>query len=172
MNVELVLDLLSLLRKLMSDASLPLHSLLHCVQAAFKTLSGQGEAVVLDSREFYTTVYGIIPQLSSSTELSCIPILLECLDLMFLRRRQVSIERVASFVKRLSTLCLCVPPAFSAALLHFVHALLNRYPQVRQLFDDEPSASCGAFRDDIDDPDHANGRASAAWELTLLAVGV
>ena len=100
-------------------------------------------------------------------EVQHIPLLLQCLNLMFHETKQLSIERVASFVKRLSNLALYVPPFAALALMHAVRLCLNKYPKVKQLLDREATAS-GIHLAEMDDPDLANSFASTLWELGLL----
>ena len=90
--------------------------------------------------------------------------LLQCLHLMFHETKQLSLERVASFVKRLSSLSLYLPPYASLAVLHAVRLILNKYPKSKALLDREATAS-GLHLAEIDDPDLANSFAGTLWEL-------
>jgi hypothetical protein len=50
---------------------------------------------------------------------------LECVNLMLLDRKQISMERVASFVKRLATVSLHVPTHVSIGLIATVRLLMQ-----------------------------------------------
>ena len=52
--------------------------------------------------------------------------LAECIEMMFIKRRnQVPTARLISFIKRLSVISLCLPPAGSLVLLNLVRKLVN-----------------------------------------------
>jgi hypothetical protein len=72
-------------------------------------------------------------------------LLLQALQLMFLRRRVLSIEIVGSFVKRLTIIATSLIPHASIGLLAVVKLMLEKYPRAQQLMDNEPTPS-GVFR--------------------------
>ena len=94
-------------------------------------------------------------------------LVLQALQLMFLRRRVMSLETVAAFVKRLATVAVSLMPHQAIGMLAVVRAITDKYPRAQQLLDNEPTPT-GIFRPEIDDPAHANAFATSCWELTLL----
>jgi len=169
-DIDLVLDLLDCLKATIkpdADEPLNLESSLYCILTAFNTLRAHGQAVSMDLKEFYNCLYALIFRFCDPTEVCHVPLLLQCLDVMFHETKQLSLERVASFVKRLSNVCLYVPPYAALAIMHAVRLCLNKYPKVKQLLDREVSAS-GVHLWEIDDPDLANSFASSTFELGLL----
>ncbi|XXQ34918.1 CCAAT-binding factor domain-containing protein [Plasmodiophora brassicae] len=166
-NVELVLDLLTCLQDLMDKNVLALESTLHCIIAAFQMLCSQGTAIVIDARDFYRRLYCEFDSFLSPASWCNLPLLFDCLDLMFIKRRQISVDRVGAYVKKLCSLALHVPLAESMGVLHCVQRLLGRYPQCTRLLDNEPSTG-GVYLPDAEDPEHANPFSSSLWELSLL----
>ena len=169
-DIEIVLDLLDCLKATISvenEEPLSLESALYCILTSFSTLHSHGQALAMDLKEFYNCLYARLMTFTDPAEVKHVPLLLQCLHLMFHETKQLSIERVASFVKRLSTICLYVPPYACLAILHALRLCLNKYPRVKQLLDREATAS-GIHLAEMDDPDLANSFASTAWELGLL----
>ena len=170
-NLELVLDLLECLKRLIAedaDPQLPLESACHCLITAFSTLKAHGGAITIDVKEFYTHFYHLCMRAAEPENHPHVPLLLDCVALMFQQNRQLALDRVASVVRRLSIVSLQLPAHAALATLHTLRAMLDRYPRVKQLLDRETSAS-GAYLPEADDPDHCNAFASTSWELTLLS---
>ena len=87
----------------------------------------------------------------------------------FIKRKDFSSVRVASFVKRLCTVSLHAPSSTSASLLAFSRQLLQKYPSVSQLLEnDQELVTAVPLPSDFEDPDHANVSAACAWELSNL----
>ena len=113
----------------------------------------------------------------------------ECLDCMMRKRRQVSIQRVLGFVKRLSTLSSQLLPGACLAVMATIKRFIQvsrylmthtssqthtyhtkTYSQCEQLLDVEESATGGVFRPDVPDPEVSHASSTALWELPLLRV--
>lgn len=116
--------------------------------------------------QFYNCLYGLLYRFADPSSVEHLPLLLQCLHLMFHETKQLSIERVASFVKRLASLSLYLPPYAALATLHALRLILNKYPKSKALLDREATAS-GLHLAEIDDPDLANSFAGTLWELGL-----
>jgi hypothetical protein len=93
--------------------------------------------------------------------------LLQCCDLMFVKLRQFSTQRIASFVKRLAILAVVVPTESCIALTAVIVSLFKRHPKVRQLLDTE-CASSGDYNPYVEDPDYTNAISTTLWETALL----
>jgi nucleolar complex protein 3 len=181
-DVDMVLDLLDCLKLTIassadpSDADeenqLPLESTLYVILTSFQTLASHGHALALDLKDFYNALYACLPRFAEHEHghVQLIPLLLQCVHVMFHETKQLSLERVAAFVQRMCALALYVPPNGTLALLHAVRLCLNRYPKVKQLLDREATAS-GVHLAEIDDPDLCNSMAATLWELGLLKSG-
>jgi hypothetical protein len=169
-NIGLVVDTLTCLRTLVSQQQqqLSTSSALHCIIAAFETLSGPGQSLTMEMSDFYSHLFNYLWRLTTDHE-SCenTDLMLQALSLMFIRRRVMSLDVVAAFVKRLATVSTCLLPHQAIGILAMIRALVDKYPRVQQLLENEPTP-IGIFRGEIDDPTHANAFATSAWELTLL----
>jgi nucleolar complex protein 3 len=75
-NIGLVVDTLECLRSLVADqgARLSLPSALHCIIAAFETLSGPGQTLTVEVTDFYTHLFNYLWALSvdSSARQVCV----------------------------------------------------------------------------------------------------
>ena len=65
--------------------------------------------------------------------------LLQVLQLAFVKRRVLSVELVVSFVQRLSTISLQLLPHDAIGLLSTLRLLLDKYPRTQQLLENEPT---------------------------------
>ncbi|KAI8320692.1 NOC3p-domain-containing protein [Martensiomyces pterosporus] len=207
-SVEFFIDLFHLLKKIMRgqhgvgigaedveaasatdggdivSSKVSLRTSLLCVLTALHILTGQGEALNLDIKEFFYQLYALIPPLAANphieaTRLSTLSdgtrytsdLLFECLELMFLGRTKVSsITRVASFCKRLAEGTLYWPPKTTVKALVFIHRLLIKYPALDRLLSSEEQAGSGQYLRDLDDPDMCNPFATCVYELHWLQI--
>ncbi|KAF8333993.1 nucleolar complex-associated protein 3 [Cantharellus anzutake] len=171
---------------------------LQCIVTAFELLSGQGEALTIDLRDFVNFLYAIIPQLSfvqnlneaSSTSSSTVlsqpnhrktthgsqaplgDLLFRALELIFMTRASVGSHpswRAAAFAKRLLTTCLHWPSPLVSKTLEFVNSLLVKEPTLEAMLSTEDRVTDGVYRPDVDDPQMANVFATSFWEVKLLA---
>ncbi|XP_048589735.1 nucleolar complex protein 3 homolog isoform X2 [Nematostella vectensis] len=168
-NIDFFADLMTALNNIVVHKDLPLRETLNCVLTAFKILSGQGEALNIDPRSFYCTLYHNLLLLHSGASNDDVEIALKCLDVMLhKRRKQVPLQRVSAFIKRLSTVALNVMPNSSLALLAFVRSFLQLFPRTQALLESETLGK-GVFRPEIEDPEVSNTESTACWELPYLA---
>lgn len=103
-----------------NSASAPICAL-HCVIAAFELMDSVGGALKVDLRDFYASLYTQISRLAvrpgacdnNKTRFGNarneIELLLCGVESMLKKNREVPIERVAAFVKRLATLSIMTP---------------------------------------------------------------
>ena len=63
-NVELVVDLLEVLKNLMANKKLTFASSLHCLIAAFETLQGPGQTLNIEVKEYYHFMYNLMWRVS------------------------------------------------------------------------------------------------------------
>ncbi|KAI9207010.1 nucleolar complex-associated protein-domain-containing protein [Polychytrium aggregatum] len=191
-SVDFFADLLNVLRKISLEqyrqymegkADLDPRSSLHCVVAAFQLLSGQGEAINIDLKDFCATMYSQMMRaplnpsvawtgsdhISESKARSLIELILLAFDLLFCKRKQLSMDRVSAFVKRLAVISIHLPSNALLACLHMIRALVIKYPKLEYLLDTERLGT-GVYRPMLDDPDLCNPYVTNLWELALLRV--
>ncbi|KAG8552311.1 hypothetical protein GDO81_004472 [Engystomops pustulosus] len=167
-NLEFFDDLLVVLNKLIESGELNYRESLHCVQTAFNILSGQGDVLNIDPLKFYTHLYKTLYGLSAGTSNDDTVIALECLEVMLTKRRkQVSLQRAMAFVKRLSVLALHVLPNSSIGILSTGRGLLQAFPKMDILLDNESQGS-GFYLPELDEPEYCNAQNTALWELQTL----
>ncbi|KGL96258.1 Nucleolar complex protein 3, partial [Charadrius vociferus] len=167
-NVEFFDDLLIVLHSLIASGGLSYRESLHCILSAFHILSGQGDVLNIDPMKFYTHLYKTLFSLHAGRTNVDIEIVLQCLDVMFAKRRkQVSQQRALAFLKRLSTLALHVLPNSSVGILATNRVLMQIFPKMDLLLDNESQGS-GVYLPELDEPEHCNAQNTALWELHLL----
>ncbi|NXK71873.1 NOC3L protein, partial [Amazona guildingii] len=167
-NVEFFDDLLIVLHSLIASGDLSYRESLHCILSAFHILSGQGDVLNIDPMKFYTHLYKTLFSLHAGGTNDDIEIVLQCLDVMFAKRRkQVSQQRALAFLKRLSTLALHVLPNSSVGILATNRILMQTFPRMDLLLDNESQGS-GVYLPELDEPEHCNAQNTALWELHLL----
>ncbi|XP_071420487.1 nucleolar complex protein 3 homolog isoform X2 [Pithys albifrons albifrons] len=127
-NIEFFDDLLIVLHSLIASGGLSYRESLHCILSAFHILSGQGDVLNIDPMKFYTHLYKTLFSLHAGGTNEDIGIVLQCLDVMFAKRRkQVSQQRALAFLKRLSTLALHVLPNSSVGILATNRIFMQRH---------------------------------------------
>ncbi|KFR11559.1 Nucleolar complex protein 3, partial [Opisthocomus hoazin] len=167
-NVEFFDDLLVVLHSLIASGGLSYRESLHCILSAFHILSGQGDVLNIDPMKFYTHLYKTLFSLHAGGTNDDIGIVLQCLDVMFAKRRkQVSQQRALAFLKRLSTLALHVLPNSSVGILATNRVFMQIFPKMDLLLDNDSQGS-GVYLPELDEPEHCNAQNTALWELHLL----
>ncbi len=87
-----------------------------------------GDTLSIDLKDFYTEFYGILLKLvtcSPAEQTELIPITISCLQLMLYERRQLSMDRVAAFIKRVLIISMHLQPNAAIAMLVVVRDLLR-----------------------------------------------
>lgn len=167
-NLEFFDDLVSVLQQLVQSGNLSNRESLHCIQTVFTILSGQGDVLNIDPQKFYSQLYSVLLQLHAGSSNEDVLIALRCVDAMFPRRRKhVTLQRVMSYLKRLSTLSLHTLPNASIAVLAANRTLLQTFPRCDALLDTEVQGS-GCFLPELNQPEHSNAHNATLWELLPL----
>ncbi|XP_013420494.1 nucleolar complex protein 3 homolog [Lingula anatina] len=167
-NVEFFSDLFNVLNALVESEELGRRESLLCIQTAFTILSGQGSALNIDPLNFYRHLYKTLLSINAAQTNAHIPIVLQCLDSMMIKRKkQVSVPRALAFIKRLSTLTLQLLHPEALGLLSTLRQLVHSFPKSDLLFDAETLGS-GTFFPELADPEHCNAHATALYELHTL----
>jgi len=170
-NIDTVVDLLSVLKELLIEVdNLPLDASLNCVLTAFQALEGPGREMQIDPKEYITPLYSQLSRVGTEKNSRKITqLLLRCLTAAFIKRKEYSTVRVASFLKRMLTVSMHAPVYTSVPLIALARQIVQRYPNVHQLFESESDVvKSGIYQPDAADPEHSNPLASVAWELACL----
>lgn len=170
-NIDTVVDLLDLLKRLLLEVdTLPLEASLNCVLTAFQTLQGPGREMQIDQKEYITPLYSQLARVVTETSSrKNTDILLQCLTSAFIKRKEYSTIRVASFLKQMFTAALHAPVYTSVPLLALARQILQRYPNAHQLLESESDIiTSGQYTPDVADPEHSNPFSTSGWELACL----
>jgi len=139
-NIDTVQDLMTLLRSILEQYPPVLPTIqIHVLHCALKTLSGPGEELKLDSDVYLYKLQSVI------RDLPCTycrwDVILECLELCFLKKREERMNIVLSFVRLLILHAVHLSDSCSPVVYAMIHAILTRYPRVRNdLLAIKPSA--------------------------------
>ncbi|XP_064381917.1 nucleolar complex protein 3 homolog isoform X2 [Halichondria panicea] len=167
-SVDFFSDLMSVLHSLAESGGLSNRECMQCVSTAFEILSGQGSSLNIDPRQFYVQLYGALLQLDTRSTNEDLLLAVECMDKLIRKRRQISLQRVFAFVKRLSTISLQLLPGACLAVMTTIRTFIQSYQQTERLLDVESVGGGGVFRPDIPDPEMCHASSTLLWELTLL----
>ncbi len=165
-SIAYLLDVLNLLGNL-ALGDLPAKARFACLHTAATVLHGTDDTLKQDMRMFYRALYEALPALPELCDAD-VTQAAATVRLLLLSRKQLGVDRVAAFVKRLlQTTLMCTRKPVAVALVDLAGQLLQRYPASRCILDTEQQYSA-AYSADATDPDCANARCSLAWELTLV----
>ncbi|KDO31008.1 hypothetical protein SPRG_04196 [Saprolegnia parasitica CBS 223.65] len=169
-NLEIMIDLMKVLKTLLREDILPLQSAFHAVLTGIKTLQGPGAELKVDDKEFVDVLYKLLLRFAEGENVASFPTALQCVEAVFVRRKEIMVDRVAAFVKRLALVSTYLPPHQILAVSALIRSLFHRYNKLHQLLEnDQDRVASGVYRADVNDPDFSNPFAAACWELTLLA---
>lgn len=129
-NIDTVQDLMTLLKGILEQHPPVLPSIqIHVLHCALKTLSGPGLELKLDSDIYLYKLQSVI------RDLPCTfcrwDVILECLELCFLKKREERMNIVLSFVRLLVLNAVHLSDSCSPVVYAMIHAILTRYPRVR-----------------------------------------
>jgi nucleolar complex protein 3 len=166
-----VVDLLAVLKNLIKSVDdLPLDAVLNCILTSFQTLQGPGRELKIDQKEYIMPLYSHIPRLSSDeNSVHHTDTMIRCLTYAFIKRREHSTTRIASFLKQICTTVMHAPVYAGIPLLVFARHLIQRYPSAEQMLENEQDViTSGEYKADVDDPELTNAFATSTWELATL----
>lgn len=188
-NMDTVMDLLGLFKELLKEVdTLPLDAALNCIQTAFMILQGPGQTLQIDVKDYIAPLYRQIPRVASEKwswsndwiqenengekkigNSDSVQVLLRCLTLALIDRREFSRVRVASFFQQLLGTALHAPSYTAVPLLAFSRQLISRYgPALEHLLENEADVVASGDYESLlttGDPEYVT--ATQAWELSL-----
>ncbi|KAI9033758.1 nucleolar complex-associated protein-domain-containing protein [Phycomyces nitens] len=147
-----------------------------CIITAFQLMSGQGEALNYDLKEFYNEMYVFLLKAGFHTNLEDKPdalhdaeseLMIKSLELMFLKKRQIPINRMAAFAKRLAMSALYMPNKIVLQCLGIIHRLLQKDRRLDALVQSEDRAASGVYLPLLGDPELCNPFGTSLYELFL-----
>eukprot|EP01134_Creolimax_fragrantissima_P008528 CFRG8528T1 len=165
-NVDFFTDLLKVFKRTLLLPNLPYEDGINCVATAFQICSGQGDVLILDLRDFFSHLYVLLLSLPTNTEHMLT--MLNCFDYIKSQSHMLTLERIASFVKRLLTVALEIPSGSAIALLAYAYQLLLKSPRAQTMLDNDILGS-GRFIPFATDPENSNATSCPLWELVALS---
>lgn len=117
-------DLIVVLQRLLGSDQLSDESALHCALTAFAVMQGDGSALTVDLKDFYTLIYNRLTNLAARTNPDLITLTLKALQHILIERKQLSVARVAAFGKRAAELAVASSPPTALALLQLLKTLV------------------------------------------------
>ena len=131
MNIDMVQDLMTCLKSILEQTiPAPIVVQLQCVHCALRTLSGPGSELNLDSDIYLNKFRALLRDLPGS--FMHWDVVLDCLDLCFLKKREERTNIVQAFVRLLLMSAIHESNIHGAVIYAMTHAILQRYPRVRQ----------------------------------------
>jgi len=157
----------------------------HCIIAAFQLLFKQGDIINIDLNDFNRSMYAQMIRLSLNPNVgkvsnsllktdsvyrskSEIELVLIGFEFLFIKKKQLSFERIAAFIKRLAIITINMPVNSVLASLYMIKSLFIKYSRLNQLMDSEGRVGTGVYMGLLDDPDLCNPFATSLWEFGLL----
>lgn len=134
---------------------------------AFQILETGASSFEMDEKAFINTLYFVIQRLfeqprPTSLESKDFGAFLKCMEIVFCKRKQISVETTNAFVKRLALLQMHLEPAQQAAILLLIKQILSKYSTARSAMLDFEDDSVGGgftstpsttlYRGDLNDP--------------------
>ncbi|TKR69401.1 hypothetical protein L596_021568 [Steinernema carpocapsae] len=161
LNVEFFTDIVVCLEDLIDQKHLRVTDSIHCVHTVFVILSGEGQALNIDPFRFYQTMYRLLctlPFQKKEDQDRQTELVIKTLDRMLnFRRKQISLLRVAAFVKRILAVGFMLNARCHLALLAAIRTYFVAHPRLSSLIDDESEViTNGIFRPEMEDPDCSN----------------
>ncbi|ROT84721.1 hypothetical protein C7M84_022066 [Penaeus vannamei] len=170
-NIEFFGDLLDVLGQKMLEGTMNFRESMFCIKTVFTILSGQGEALTLDPRQFFTYLYANMLKMGQDGNQSNVFPTLDALKMMLVhRQRCVNSERSLAFAKRLATLSLAQPFHNNViASLSVLRGIVLNNPNTKFLLDSDTEGTSGIFQPEVKEPEHCNAGATAFFEYRLLS---
>ena len=159
------------------NITLPIDASIKLVETAFRISGGSGKILNSDETVFANYLYRILLRLIAPLPHRMSPAVhtgsyIRAVTAALLKRRDIEVTRVASFIKRCSLVASHLPVHASLALSALVRELLSNYPAAEVTLSSEADkVGSGDYQLDgleINDTS-SNGLSATLWELALLS---
>lgn len=173
-NIEFLDELFVIMGKLVRQPQLKLTETLQCIRTTCTILVGQGQILNIDLNHLYRSLYSSIPRICFETKKSALDkqmeLFIDCMELLIIKnRRNMPINRVISFTKRLLIVALVLPTQYALTMLAIVRQIFSSFPGLRCLADEDDVVATGLHNLDGNDPDQcATSGTSFIDELAAL----
>ncbi|XP_046749750.1 nucleolar complex protein 3 homolog [Diprion similis] len=168
-NIEFYQDLVNVLNRLLEGNTLSLKEQLYCIETVFVILSGQGEALNIDPSRFYSHLYRNLLGIRAGKNHADLIIILRTLgNILIKKRKNISQNRLAAFLKRISILALQLEHNGTLGVLAIIKTVMQLGKAADILLDTDSSIGEGFYDSVLNEPEYCNAQRSALWELVPL----
>lgn len=168
-NIEFFSDMVEILNNLLISKKLGYREELHCIQAGFAILKGQGEIMNIDPVRFYAHLYKNLLTIHAGINHEDVQSILITLDNVLLsRRKDITCDRYLAFLKRISMMTLQLLHNGSLGCLSAIKTALTLKSTLDVMLDTESVVGSGNYIPDLDDPDFSCANCSNLYELSAL----
>ena len=131
-NIDTAEDLIVVMRNMLTSVPPPPDNVkLSCILCALRTLSGPGAELNIDDEVFLINLKNLIIEISH--DFSRWDLILECVELSLIKKRETRNAVVIQFVKLLFlSAAYCKSTTVSITVLSLAHSILLRYPRARE----------------------------------------
>jgi len=150
----------------MEESKTLLHFRISCIFGQIEIINQLGKLVELDDKEAIITLYQLFidfckfPKLTRSLELKDQELLVKTIQKVFIQKRQLSLETVASFVKIFLETCSKLAPEdvfLVKNLMFFIKLMIQKYTTLTRLFEEENEGyGLDMYNSKIEDPQATN----------------
>ncbi|RHZ39865.1 hypothetical protein DYB26_014943, partial [Aphanomyces astaci] len=109
-NLEIMIDLMKVLKALLKEDILPLSAALQAILTGIKTLQGPGQELKVDEKDFVDHLYRLLLRFAQGENVACFNTALHCVEAVFIKRKEIVVDRVAAFIKRLLVVSMYLYP--------------------------------------------------------------
>lgn len=168
-NIDFFSDLVEILNSLLNSKKLGYREELHCIQAVFAILKGQGEIMNIDPVRFYSHLYKNLLTIHAGNNQEDFPAILSTLDSVLLnRRKDITYQRYLAFLKRIAMLTLQLLHFGSLGCLGVIKSAMALNGTLDVILDTETITGSGNYNPELDEPDYSCANCSNLYELSAL----
>eukprot|EP00043_Microstomoeca_roanoka_P006725 m.65281 g.65281 ORF g.65281 m.65281 type:complete len:816 (-) comp13535_c0_seq1:299-2746(-) len=164
-DVAVFMDMLEVLKEVIASPSLPLPVTMTAISAAMTLLAEEHSLSTIDPTQFLKELFQHMPETVFHPDL--FGHVLSCVHIILIRRKEVSIDRVAGLVKRLTDIMLHLPHHHVVGGQALLRDVVRKYSRIAPMLENDIIAT-GIFQDEAGLPEHTNALATALWEAVLL----
>lgn len=167
-NIDFFSDLVEILNSLLNSKKLGYREELHCIQAVFAILKGQGEIMNIDPVRFYSHLYKNLLTIHAGNNQEDFPAILSTLDSVLLnRRKDITYQRYLAFLKRIAMMTLQLLHFGALGCLGVIKSAMALNGTLDVILDTETITGSGNYNPELE-PDYSCANCSNLYELSAL----
>jgi hypothetical protein len=115
---------MNVFKQVIANEHMDIPTSIQCILTGYEIISGQGESLNLDMKDFSLLLYTLLFSLMEGNG-EYVPLAVSCLDHLIIKKKQLSAERVAAYAKRLSSVSLHLPSHAALCSMAMVGIILQ-----------------------------------------------